>query len=61
MVDLTVADWLALLPKFSQRIDDMSFYDEVYKVVRCIPKGKVATYGQIARILNSPRAARAVG
>lgn len=39
----------------------MSFYDEVYKVVRCIPKGKVATYGQIARILNSPRASRAVG
>lgn len=39
----------------------MSFYDEVYQVVRAIPEGKVATYGQIARILGSPRAARAVG
>lgn len=39
----------------------MSFYDEVYKVVVQIPKGKVATYGQIARILCSPKASRAVG
>ena len=39
----------------------MSFYDEVYSVVIHIPKGKVATYGQIARILASPKASRAVG
>lgn len=39
----------------------MSFYDEVYSVVIHIPKGKVATYGQIARILGSPKASRAVG
>ena len=39
----------------------MSFYDEVYSVVVLIPKGKVATYGQIAKILGSPRASRAVG
>lgn len=39
----------------------MSFYDEVYKVVKHIPCGKVATYGQIARILGSPKASRAVG
>lgn len=39
----------------------MSFYDEVYSVVVRIPRGKVATYGQIARILGSPRASRAVG
>ena len=39
----------------------MSFYDEVYSVVRLIPKGKVATYGQIAKILASPNASRAVG
>jgi len=39
----------------------MSFYDEVYEVVREIPEGKVATYGQIAFILGHPRAARAVG
>lgn len=39
----------------------MSFYDEVYKIVRLIPEGKVATYGQIAKILCSPKASRAVG
>lgn len=39
----------------------MSFYDDVYQVVKAIPRGKVATYGQIARILGSPRACRAVG
>lgn len=39
----------------------MSFYDKVYEVVKQIPKGKVATYGQIARLCGSPRASRAVG
>jgi len=38
----------------------MSFYDEVYDIVKLIPKGKVA-YGQIAKILASPKASRAVG
>ena len=39
----------------------MSFYDKVYAQVRRIPKGKVATYGQIARLCESPHASRAVG
>lgn len=34
----------------------MKSYDEVYKLVRQIPKGKVTTYGAIAKKLNiSPR------
>ncbi|MGD8904931.1 MAG: MGMT family protein [Anaerolineae bacterium] len=37
------------------------FFEQVYQVVRCIPPGKVATYGQIARILGKPRGARTVG
>ena len=37
------------------------FFEQVYTVVRCIPPGKVATYGQIARILGKPRGARTVG
>lgn len=37
------------------------FFEHVYQVVRCIPSGEVATYGQIARILGNPRAARTVG
>lgn len=39
----------------------MSFGDAVYRVVRRIPPGRVATYGQIAALLDRPRAARAVG
>ena len=39
----------------------MSFYDRVYEVVKKIPEGKVATYGQIAAALGSPKASRAVG
>lgn len=38
-----------------------SFFERVYTVVREIPFGKVATYGQIARLCGSPRSSRAVG
>jgi methylated-DNA-protein-cysteine methyltransferase-like protein len=39
----------------------MAFFEDVYEVVRKIPKGKVATYGQIAKILGQPRRAKIVG
>ena len=38
-----------------------SFYDQIYEAVRRIPPGNVASYGQIARLLGKPRAARSVG
>ena len=38
-----------------------SFFDRVHEVVRQIPRGKVATYGQIARMLDMPHGARTVG
>ncbi len=38
-----------------------SFFELVYRIVRCIPPGKVATYGQIARLAGKPRGARTVG
>lgn len=31
----------------------MNYKDEVYKIVQEIPRGKVATYGQVAEIINS--------
>lgn len=37
------------------------FRDNVITVVRAIPVGKVATYGQVAALAGSPRAARIVG
>ncbi len=39
----------------------MGFFEEVYKVVKRIPEGKVATYGDVARSAGSPRASRQVG
>jgi methylated-DNA-protein-cysteine methyltransferase related protein len=38
-----------------------NFYQQVYALVRQVPAGKVVTYGQVAALLGSPRAARAVG
>ena len=38
-----------------------NFYEQVYAVVRRIPRGKVSSYGRIARMLGAPNAARAVG
>lgn len=40
---------------------NQSFKEKVYKLTRKIPKGKVATYGQLARLAGKPNAARAVG
>ena len=37
------------------------FYSKVYAIVEKIPYGKVMSYGQIARLLGKPRAAREVG
>lgn len=37
------------------------FYHEIYRQVRRIPAGRVATYGQIAALAGRPRHARQVG
>lgn len=39
----------------------LSFADRVWRLVRWIPPGRVATYGQIAALAGRPGAARAVG
>ncbi|OGC98143.1 hypothetical protein A3H89_03390 [Candidatus Amesbacteria bacterium RIFCSPLOWO2_02_FULL_48_11] len=36
----------------------MSFFDEVYKVIRKVPKGRVVTYGQVARMIGTKNARR---
>ncbi|MFP4664748.1 MAG: MGMT family protein [Bacteroidales bacterium] len=37
------------------------FFDRVYELVRQIPRGRVSTYGHIAKLTGSPQAARMVG
>ncbi len=38
-----------------------TFRDQVYELTLKIPKGKVATYGQLAKLAGNPKDARAVG
>lgn len=37
------------------------FRQKVYSIVRTIPAGEVLTYKQVAQLIGSPRAFRAVG
>jgi methylated-DNA-protein-cysteine methyltransferase-like protein len=37
------------------------FFESVYALLGEIPRGRVATYGQLAALLGNPRGARAVG
>jgi len=41
--------------------DRSSFFARVYELVRQIPRGRVTSYGAIARALGVPRGARTVG
>ena len=40
---------------------EQSFYDAVYEVVRLIPKGRVTSYGAIAKSIGAGGSARMVG
>lgn len=40
---------------------EKEFFDSVYQVVRLIPKGRVTSYGAIAKYLGSPQSSRVVG
>jgi methylated-DNA-protein-cysteine methyltransferase related protein len=42
-------------------VKEYSFFDDVYAVVRQIPKGKVTSYGAIANYLGTKLSARMVG
>lgn len=39
----------------------MNTFEQIYMIVRTVPKGKVASYGQIARLAGNPRLSRVVG
>ncbi|MEM7659392.1 MAG: MGMT family protein, partial [Bacteroidota bacterium] len=45
-------------PQYESR---QSFYEDVYEVVRLIPKGRATSYGAIARYLGAAKSARMVG
>ena len=39
---------------------NLSFHEKTQKIIKRIPRGKVATYGQIAALAGNPRGARQV-
>lgn len=39
----------------------MNTFEKIYEVVKSIPKGKVATYGQVVLLAGNPHWARVVG
>ena len=42
-------------------VKSMNTFERIYEVVKSIPEGKVATYGQVALLAGNPRWARVVG
>ena len=42
-------------------MEEISFYEQVYQVVRLIPTGRVSSYGAIAAYLGTKGSARMVG
>ncbi len=42
------------MPSFSSPPNPQAYYQQVWEIVRQIPPGKVATYGQIAKMIPPP-------
>ena len=40
---------------------ELSFFEQVFEVVKCIPKGRVTSYGAIAKYLGTGKSSRMVG
>ena len=51
----------ALICLNMKRKNNRNFDSAVYEIVKMIPRGKVSTYGEIAKKFGSPKYARAVG
>ncbi len=49
------------LPVVKTKKDSFTFFDDVYAIVRQIPKGRVTSYGAIANYLGTKLSARMVG
>lgn len=47
--------------KSGRIVEGMNFNQKVWAVTARIPKGKITTYGDIAKALGAPKASRAVG
>jgi len=48
-------------PEATYSAESYSFFENVWEVARLVPKGRVTSYGAIARYLGTGRSARMVG
>lgn len=49
------------MAKQKKNVRNKNFFQAVYTLMEQIPYGRVSTYGQLAALISSPRAARVVG
>jgi methylated-DNA-protein-cysteine methyltransferase related protein len=49
------------MPRTKKKQSQSNFFDDVYEVVRLVPKGRVTSYGAIAHYLGVKSSARMVG
>jgi methylated-DNA-protein-cysteine methyltransferase-like protein len=49
------------MPEVKKPDSKYSFFENVYEVVRLIPKGRVTSYGAIAKYLGTAKSSRMVG
>jgi methylated-DNA-protein-cysteine methyltransferase-like protein len=45
---------ISMSPSFVSPPDALEFFNRVWQIVRLIPRGKVATYGQVASLIQVP-------
>ncbi len=45
----------------AKKSQQFNFYEQVYQIVALIPKGRVTTYGAIAKALGAAKSSRLVG
>jgi len=44
-----------------EKKDNESIYDAIYDVVRCVPRGRITSYGAVAAAIGASSGARVVG
>ncbi len=49
------------MQRIKKNVSSSNFFDDVYDVVRLVPKGRVTSYGAIGRYLGMRSSARMVG